>query len=57
MNGGQDFAPGGQAMEGERLSPSMAMALVLATVFDCSVEELFRCGGIPKPHEAELAWA
>ena len=30
------------AIEGERLSPSVATALALAAVFECSVEELFR---------------
>ena len=29
------------AIEGERLSPSVATALALAAVFECSVEELF----------------
>jgi DNA-binding XRE family transcriptional regulator len=29
------------AIEGERLSPSVATALALAEVFECSVEELF----------------
>jgi DNA-binding XRE family transcriptional regulator len=29
------------AIEGERLSPSVATALALAVVFECSVEELF----------------
>lgn len=32
------------AIEGERLSPSVATALVLAAVFECSVEELFGRG-------------
>ena len=33
------------AIEGERLSPSVATALALAAVFECSVEELFGRGG------------
>ncbi len=45
------------AIEGERLSPSVATALSLAGVFECSVEELFGRGGAAKPHGAEWAWA
>jgi molybdate-binding protein/DNA-binding XRE family transcriptional regulator len=44
------------AIEGERLSPSVATALALAAVFECSVEELFGRGGISKPHGANWAW-
>ena len=43
------------AIEGERLSPSVATALALAAVFECSVEELF--GGGTKPVSAESDWA
>ena len=45
------------AIEGERLSPSVATALALAAVFDCSVEELFGRGGISKPRGSEWAWS
>ena len=45
------------AIEGERLSPSVATALALAGVFECSVEELFGRGGISKTHGPEWAWA
>jgi len=38
------------AIEGERLSPSVATALALAAVFECSVEELF--GG----HQSCATW-
>lgn len=44
------------AIEGERLSPSVATALALADIFDSSVEELFRGG---RPREAigpQWAW-
>jgi molybdate-binding protein/DNA-binding XRE family transcriptional regulator len=44
------------AIEGERLSPSVATALALATVFECSVEELFGRGGISKSHGSQWAW-
>jgi molybdate-binding protein/DNA-binding XRE family transcriptional regulator len=44
------------AIEGERLSPSVATALALAAVFECSVEELFRRGGISEPPKPEWAW-
>jgi molybdate-binding protein/DNA-binding XRE family transcriptional regulator len=44
------------AIEGERLSPSVATALVLARVFECSVEELFGRGSISKPHGPQWAW-
>ena len=44
------------AIEGERLSPSVATALALAGVFECSVEELFGRGGIAKPRGPEWAW-
>jgi molybdate-binding protein/DNA-binding XRE family transcriptional regulator len=43
------------AIEGERLSPSVATALSLAAVFECSVEELF---GRTKPSAvSETKWA
>lgn len=44
------------AIEGERLSPSVATALALAAVFECSVEELFgrtKTAGVSGP---EWAW-
>jgi molybdate-binding protein/DNA-binding XRE family transcriptional regulator len=44
------------AIEGERLSPSVATALALAAVFECSVEELFGRGGISQPSGPEWAW-
>lgn len=44
------------AIEGERLSPSVATALALAAVFECSVEELFGRGGIAKPRGPQWAW-
>jgi molybdate-binding protein/DNA-binding XRE family transcriptional regulator len=44
------------AIESERLSPSVATALALAAVFECSVEELFGRAGIPKPRGLEWAW-
>jgi DNA-binding XRE family transcriptional regulator len=44
------------AIEGERLSPSVATALALAAVFECSVEELFGRGGISKSHGPQWAW-
>ena len=44
------------AIEGERLSPSVATALALAAVFECSVEELFRRDGIAKPRGPQWAW-
>ncbi|MGA2869490.1 MAG: helix-turn-helix domain-containing protein, partial [Verrucomicrobiota bacterium] len=44
------------AIEGERLSPSVATALALAVVFECSVEELFARGGIAKSRGSEWAW-
>jgi molybdate-binding protein/DNA-binding XRE family transcriptional regulator len=45
------------AIEGERLSPSVATALALAGVFECSVEELFRRGGEGESARAGQAWA
>ena len=45
------------AIEGERLSPSVATALTLAAVFECSVEELFRRSGISKARGSEWAWS
>ena len=45
------------AIEGERLSPSVATALALADVFECSVEELFRRGGNEQPSGTEPTWA
>ena len=44
------------AIEAERFSPSVATALALAAVFECSVEELFGRGGTLKPHRPEWAW-
>jgi molybdate-binding protein/transcriptional regulator with XRE-family HTH domain len=46
------------AIEGDRLSPSVATALALAAVLDCSVEELFGCGARAgaAPHAPEWAW-
>ncbi len=44
------------AIEGERLSPSVATALALAAMFECSVEELFGRGGISKSHGSQSAW-
>ena len=45
------------AIEGERLSPSVATALALAAVLECSVEELFRRGGNDQSSGANPAWA
>jgi molybdate-binding protein/transcriptional regulator with XRE-family HTH domain len=45
------------AIEGERLSPSVATALILAAVFECSVEELFGRGRRSQPHSPEWAWS
>jgi len=44
------------AIEGERLSPSVATALALAREFDCSVEELFGRSAPVKTHGPEWAW-
>lgn len=44
------------AIEGGRLSPSVATALALAAVFECSVEELFGGGKVAKPQGPEWAW-
>ena len=44
------------AIEGERLSPSVATALALAAVFECSVEELFGRGRAPRLRGPEWAW-
>jgi molybdate-binding protein/DNA-binding XRE family transcriptional regulator len=44
------------AIEGARLSPSVATALTLADVFDCSVEELFGKGRTSKTRGSEWAW-
>src|SRR5208283_2517231 len=41
---------------GDRLSPSVATALALAAVFECSVEELFGRGRTTKLHGPEWAW-
>ncbi len=43
------------AIEGERLSPSVATALTLAAIFECSVEELF--GQDRRPAASVPAWA
>jgi len=45
------------AIEGQRLSPSVATALNLAKEFACSVEELFGQGRTTKPSEPQWAWA
>jgi len=45
------------AIEGERLSPSVATALALAGVLECSVEELFGRPGIPARTTPVWAWA
>ncbi|MBX7072566.1 MAG: helix-turn-helix domain-containing protein [Pirellulales bacterium] len=42
------------AIEGERLTPSVAAALALAKVFECSVEELFAGG---RERGIDWAWA
>ena len=44
------------AIEGERLAPSVATALALAEVFECSVEELFGRGRVHKAAKSEWAW-
>ncbi len=44
------------AIEGDRLSPSVATALALAMVFECSVEELFGRGRTTKSRGPEWAW-
>ena len=44
------------AIEGERLSPSVATALALAEVFECSVEELFGQARTSEPGGAQWAW-
>ena len=44
------------AIEGERLSPSVATALALGAVFECSVEELFGRGSRAGSSQAEWAW-
>jgi molybdate-binding protein/DNA-binding XRE family transcriptional regulator len=44
------------AIEGARLSPSVATALALAAVFECSVEELFGHGGRAPARGPEWAW-
>ncbi len=42
------------AIEGERLVPSVAAALSLARVLECTVEELF---GLPDDKPSEMGWA
>jgi molybdate-binding protein/DNA-binding XRE family transcriptional regulator len=44
------------AIEGERLSPSVATALALAAVFECSVEELFGRTTTPALTAPDWAW-
>ncbi|MCC6822106.1 MAG: substrate-binding domain-containing protein [Verrucomicrobiota bacterium] len=44
------------AIEGERLLPSIATALALAAGFKCSVEELLGRGGTAEAHSPEWAW-
>jgi molybdate-binding protein/DNA-binding XRE family transcriptional regulator len=44
------------AIEGERLSPSVATALALAAVFECSVEELFSRESTPVSTAPDWAW-
>jgi molybdate-binding protein/transcriptional regulator with XRE-family HTH domain len=45
------------AIEGAHLSPSVATALALAAVFECSVEELFGRPQTAPPSPAGWAWA
>jgi molybdate-binding protein/DNA-binding XRE family transcriptional regulator len=44
------------AIEGERLSPSVATALALAAVFECSVEELFGHPATPVSTGPDWVW-
>jgi len=44
------------AIEGERLSPSVATALALAAVLECSVEELFGHAATPASTGPDWAW-
>jgi len=44
------------AIEGERLSPSVATALALAALFECSVEELFGHAKSLASSEPDWAW-
>jgi len=44
------------AIEGEQLSPSVATALALAAVFECSVEELFARPHVLKLSAPDWAW-
>lgn len=44
------------AIEAERLSPSVAAALALAAVFECSVEELFGRAAAPAVTAPDWAW-
>jgi molybdate-binding protein/transcriptional regulator with XRE-family HTH domain len=44
------------AIEGGRLSPSVATALALAKVLECTVEELFSSDPSPKSISPEWAW-
>lgn len=44
------------AIEGEQLSPSVATALALAAVFECSVEELFGRATAAKSFAPDWAW-
>jgi len=44
------------AIEGEQLSPSVATALALAAVFECSVEELFSRATAAKSFAPNWAW-
>ena len=44
------------AIEGGRLSPSVATALVLAAIFECSVEELFGGDRSSVSNKSEWAW-
>ncbi len=44
------------AIEGERLSPSVATALALAAVLECSVEELFSRAAASVATEPDWAW-
>jgi molybdate-binding protein/transcriptional regulator with XRE-family HTH domain len=45
------------AIEGAQLSPSVATALALAEVFECSVEELFGRSRVSQPSAPDWAWS
>jgi len=48
--------PAVSAIEGGRLSPSVATALALAAVLECSVEEIFGRRQLAKPRGPDWAW-